>query len=199
VTLYKAIVENNDDPLKLDRVQARIIGIHPKDSTVFPTANLQWCDQLSLIGKCGTPDIDDLVYVDFIDQFQQKPVYFGQVNYEKTSGSSVEDLYNGYALPAARNQDDKIEETRRHNTEVVKGKKRIYADGDLQIDYEVNKITFKSNTPFQDITIGGMKLLDFLVNMSVIGNMGLPAYLSPADLLKLANAIGASTEIKIGI
>lgn len=41
---YRALVEDNNDPKKLNRVKVRILGIHSKDETKVPVNSLPWAE-----------------------------------------------------------------------------------------------------------------------------------------------------------
>lgn len=197
--LYRGIIVDNKDPLKLDRVKVRIFGVHPMDQKILADSDLQWSDPIMTTGSSKIPQKDDIVYCDFLDLDFQKSVYIGQASYrKKDKSSSVEDLYSGYTLPSARNEKDEIRRTERNLVHIVKEKARIFVGTNIEINIDGNLISFKSIAPFGDITIGGLKLLDFIAKIQCVGNLGLPAPLSVADIQKLVQAILNSTEIKFG-
>lgn len=47
--LYKAIVEDRNDPLKLGRVRVRVIGIHTENKSDIPTEDLPWASVLNSV------------------------------------------------------------------------------------------------------------------------------------------------------
>ncbi|WP_298751820.1 hypothetical protein [uncultured Arcobacter sp.] len=82
---FEGIVENNIDPLKLGRVQVRILGIHTDNKTDLPTEDLYWAE-LSfppnspyIDGQCDYYGLKNgsVVHVFFKDSDMQKPVVFG--------------------------------------------------------------------------------------------------------------------------
>jgi len=44
MTLYKAVVEDNNDPLKLGRVKIRVLGVHTHELSQVPTDDLPWAN-----------------------------------------------------------------------------------------------------------------------------------------------------------
>lgn len=87
---YQAIIENNDDPLKLGRCQVRIIGIHTtnrKNSNAneyLPVEDLPWaeiafpanCSALSQVSSFDVPENGSFVWLFFKDKELQYPVFF---------------------------------------------------------------------------------------------------------------------------
>jgi hypothetical protein len=78
--LYYGIVENNDDPEKLYRVQVRILGKHtpnrinPTDENFLPTLQLPWAETIQPSGASmisnqgllsGVPELGSVVIVTF--------------------------------------------------------------------------------------------------------------------------------------
>lgn len=49
---YRAVIENNKDPLELGRCQVRIMGVHP-DRTTVPTSDLPWAEQMVPLSNRG--------------------------------------------------------------------------------------------------------------------------------------------------
>jgi hypothetical protein len=89
---YIGIVENNDDPLKLGRLQIRVLGIHTENRSqvgtptqLLLTEELPWAIPSCPINNSSIDGISDFtglvagtkVFVFFLDRFKQKPVYFG--------------------------------------------------------------------------------------------------------------------------
>lgn len=65
--LHIAKVIDNMDPLALERIRVRILGIHDWENE--DEENSIWCDHIapSKSGSGEIPDIDDFVYVMFLD------------------------------------------------------------------------------------------------------------------------------------
>ena len=88
---YRGIIENNIDPLKMNRVQVRIFGIHSPDLSIS-TDSLPWAEQASSfapiqgIGISSVPNNGTWVWVFFENGNIQRPVYFANAvggNYTK--------------------------------------------------------------------------------------------------------------------
>lgn len=92
--LYYAIVENNDDPMKLGRCQVRILGKHTPnradsaDQNYLPVADLPWAEAIHPVNSpniskqstlFGSPANGSIVIVGFIDEDEQKPLMLGTV------------------------------------------------------------------------------------------------------------------------
>ena len=84
-TFYRAVVEDNNDPKKLNRVKVRIMGIHPEDSTNVPTSCLPWAEVIapvlfglsSGIGISGLPNNGSYVWVFFEGDSHNQPIVLG--------------------------------------------------------------------------------------------------------------------------
>lgn len=50
---FFAKVENRDDPLSLGRVQIRVFGVHPDDTTLVPIESLPWAMPIQPITSAG--------------------------------------------------------------------------------------------------------------------------------------------------
>lgn len=83
---YVGIVENNNDPLKLGRVQVRIIGLHTADKELLPTSKLPFASVLmpadgssvSGVGSSPTGITNGAwTQVIFLDAEKQLPVVMG--------------------------------------------------------------------------------------------------------------------------
>jgi len=87
--LYRAIVEDNNDPEKLDRVRVRVLGVHIMEKTgsenVLHTDELPWAEVLAPtlfgmstgIGISYVPQQGTWVWVFFENNDLQKPVVIG--------------------------------------------------------------------------------------------------------------------------
>jgi hypothetical protein len=217
--LYKGKVEINEDPKNLDRIKVRIFGFHPK-SSVVANQDLQWVDPIMLANESIVPNVGDIVYCDFLDHDKQKIVYLGQASYETESGSSVESLYENEELIADKNQNDRIEKTRRNKYEFIDGSLKIHivenqivnVDGEVvttaptvTIDFNGAKVVMasgivsvQSDGLIGDIKFGTVELMDFLKNIKVVGNLGALAPLDPTLITLLQTAISTATEVTIG-
>ena len=217
--LYKGKVEINEDPKNLNRIKVRIFGIHPGSNTL-KSENLQWADPIMMVSESVVPNVNDIVYCDFLDEAKQKIVYLGQASYE-SNGSSVDLLHADEELIADKNQDDRVELTRRNKHTFVKGGLKIHvieneirsvdgntalttttytitADG-LTVEIGGGKAVFTSGSTFGDIKFGGLSLFDFISKIRCVGNLGFPAPLEPTQITQITNAIAASSEISIGV
>lgn len=83
--IYRAFVENTQDPLKLARVQIRVPMIHgvPGGSNYQPTENLPWATPITPSGSgydhgsCLVPEVGDVCFVFFEDNDRNYPLYLG--------------------------------------------------------------------------------------------------------------------------
>lgn len=41
--IYKGVIEDNNDPLKIGRVRVRVLGVHSHDKNLVPIDTLPWC------------------------------------------------------------------------------------------------------------------------------------------------------------
>lgn len=82
------VVEDINDPLKLDRVRVRVFGLHTDNTSLIPTASLPWAlvqkpttsASVSGIGYSGTGLLQgSWVTIDFIDEEQQYPIVTGSI------------------------------------------------------------------------------------------------------------------------
>jgi len=91
---YRAIVEDNKDPLKLGRVRVRILGLHTDnraeqdDYEYLPTNELPWAYPIypvmspTISGEnfaFGVPEQGSIVAVIFKDKYYQEPYYIGTI------------------------------------------------------------------------------------------------------------------------
>ena len=94
------VIENIDDPLKLGRIQVRIVGLHTMDKTDLPTKNLPWAQLLMPATGSHTmslPRVGEWACGFFQDnENAQIPVVMGIFNgIESTQSASI---YKTYAL-----------------------------------------------------------------------------------------------------
>jgi hypothetical protein len=100
-TFYRAVVEDNKDPLKLNRVRVRVMGIHADDIENIPTDTLPWAEVLapslfglsSGIGFSGVPNNGSYVWVFFDGEGYNQPIVFGTsygISKEKEEGAFVD-------------------------------------------------------------------------------------------------------------
>jgi len=86
--LHRGVVENNNDPRKLGRVQVRIFGIHTDNKKYLSTKNLPWCDVavsanfglITGIGISSTLENGTYVWLLFEDDDYNTPVIIGAIS-----------------------------------------------------------------------------------------------------------------------
>lgn len=78
---FKGVVENRQDPLKLGRVQVRIVGLHSEQKTLIPTDALPWATIVLPVNGARTlsvPKEGEWVFGFFEDgKNSQRPVILG--------------------------------------------------------------------------------------------------------------------------
>lgn len=82
MTWFMGVVEDTNDPLKINRIRVRCIGYHSKDKTLLPTEDLPWAPFLSSTAQMSAPLINpgDWVVGFFIDgEMAQQPVVIGSM------------------------------------------------------------------------------------------------------------------------
>lgn len=99
--MYRAIVEDNQDPLGIGRVRIRLPMLHGSRSDGVPTSSLPWSSTCNSTSGCGygsymVPEVGETVVVTFEDENPYKPICIGSVygtgsKYGKTYGSDGED------------------------------------------------------------------------------------------------------------
>ena len=85
---YRAFVANNDDPLRLGRVQVRVPSIHgtTNSETKTPTEALPWASPGiwncagNDMGQYLVPEIGTVVFITFEQGDSSKPIYFGGIS-----------------------------------------------------------------------------------------------------------------------
>jgi GH24 family phage-related lysozyme (muramidase) len=86
--LYTGVVENRYDPLKLGRVQVRVVGLHTHDVNKLPTGDLPWAVPVQSITSAAVSGIGQSplgliegswVIVMFTDEDNQYPVILGSI------------------------------------------------------------------------------------------------------------------------
>lgn len=112
--LKYCIIESNDDPLKLGRVQIRIVGKHTdnrynsSDVNYLPISNLPWAQILSPVfspnisGQCvfGVPEQGTVGICTYIDQDEQLPLLLGTL---PKVVESLPDFDKGFSDPSGIN------------------------------------------------------------------------------------------------
>ena len=113
--LYYGIVENNDDPEKLYRVQVRILGKHtpnrinPTDENFLPTLQLPWAETIQPSGASmisnqgllsGVPELGSVVIVTFMDADEQLPLILGTV---PRIADTIPNFLDGFSDPTGQN------------------------------------------------------------------------------------------------
>lgn len=100
MNVYKGVVEDNDDPLKLGRVRVRVFGLHTDDTSLIPTDCLPWAivsmpttsASMSGIGESPSGLLPgSWVLVIFQDPDKQYPIVLGSFHGlpEDSSGQST--------------------------------------------------------------------------------------------------------------
>lgn len=82
--IYRARVEDNNDPLKLGRVRIRVPLLHGFEGNGVSKRNLPWASYCAASGGYGygsmiVPEVGEYVFVLFEDNSVSKPVYLGSV------------------------------------------------------------------------------------------------------------------------
>lgn len=80
--VYRAVVEDNMDPLKIGRVRIRVPMVHGYSSSGVKTADLPWASPCMPSAGYGygsfiVPEVGEYVFVMFEDQDVSKPIYIG--------------------------------------------------------------------------------------------------------------------------
>lgn len=178
-----ATIIDIDDPDDKGRVKIKFL-----DDNTEPDRWLTVFDSFYSSGEHGWNGIlglGDNVRISFFDwPYCQKPVIDGKA---KTTNNSLV-------------RDEK-------ETMFVKGHKVIFSDDGVKIEQkdgttlnvEKDAVHLHATTKFNDIEIGGLKLLDFLSKLTTVGNLGLVCPVSPELILQIEAAILASTDVKIGV
>lgn len=77
---FFGVIESRQDPLNLGRLQVRVLGWHPEDTTTLPTEDLPWAHPVLPLSSKALPDVSEGTWVVgfFIDGKQaQQPVILG--------------------------------------------------------------------------------------------------------------------------
>lgn len=90
--LYRGVIEDDNDPLRIDRVRVRVFGMHTHDKAQLPTSGLPWAEVFgdlsfgltSGVGTSRVPVNGTHVWVMFENQDPQKPVVIGSIPGIKT-------------------------------------------------------------------------------------------------------------------
>lgn len=101
---WYGVVENREDPLKLGRVQVRVVGKHDADKLVLPTEKLPWAlviqpttsAAMNGIGYAPVGMVPGTwVIVDFMDEDSQQPIVLGSIGGIPGKNSVVSDEEEG--------------------------------------------------------------------------------------------------------
>jgi len=94
---YRAYVEDDADPKKLQRLRVRILGVHSQEIDELPINCLPWAEPCIPItvgdvggdkGYMDTPSIGNWVWIFFEDALKQLPHYFAIIRTEKDKNST---------------------------------------------------------------------------------------------------------------
>src|SRR3954471_24839578 len=96
---WLGVVENRKDPLKVGRVQVRIIGAHTPNKKLIPTAELPWSYCLASANDLKEGDYVFGTYLDASDG--QQPLVFGAIAGIPTQLLAAQD---GFADPRSSNE-----------------------------------------------------------------------------------------------
>lgn len=163
---FRGVVENDADPLNLQRVQIRVLGIHSDDPNDVPTDCLPWAEPALPItngkvdggyGVMDTPSIGDWVWLFFEDEWKQLPHYFAVIR-------TVKDINRDFKQPLDRASSkineklirNRVERDRWENktitsndefqrTDTWKNKLTIDKDQESYEDHFGNKITMNND------------------------------------------------------
>ena len=165
---YVGIIESRNDPLKLDRYQVRVFGIHSESLTDVPTSSLPWAislnDSASLsgIGKNSSYVEGSMVFVFFQDgESKQQPIILGSfhgVPLEKSSfsqnySSNSESIEYASVVPTDSTPEQKS---------IIKTEVKPTTPNSL-VDSSGNPVTDSSGNPVQTDNINSrQKLKDAL-------------------------------------
>lgn len=101
--IYTGVVENIDDPLRADRVQVRVFGLHTDNKTLIPTESLPWAQLLHQVSSACVSGIGNSAHglvngtwvkLVFEDVDEQYPLIIGVVGGFSSSlsaGSTLEE------------------------------------------------------------------------------------------------------------
>jgi hypothetical protein len=81
--IFIALVVDNMDPKALERVRVRVLGVHDMDNKIKD--NSIWANHIAPSkSKSGEiPDIDDYVYVQFLQKDPMCPIWLGWLRWKK--------------------------------------------------------------------------------------------------------------------
>jgi hypothetical protein len=75
---WMGVIENRNDPLKLNRIQIRIFGWHTENKISIPTIDLPWAQPVKKSSSSYSPQEGDMAFGFFADgENGQYPVYLG--------------------------------------------------------------------------------------------------------------------------
>ena len=133
---YIGVIEDRRDPEKLGRFRVRVLGLHPIETDILPTADLPWATVLNPSGGNSglgqTPPFfveGTWVYITYRDEDRQEPLIHGSLSGIPDEAGSIIDG-QGYRDPfgiypttanesdiseLARGETDAVNPTTRHN------------------------------------------------------------------------------------
>lgn len=76
--IYHAKVTDHGDPLSLDRVRVRAVGVHTEDLTELPDNLCPWAEVSAPYKMSISPTKDDWVYIMFINGDPMRPLVIGE-------------------------------------------------------------------------------------------------------------------------
>lgn len=101
--IYKGIVVDTNDPVELDRVKIRVPSLHgfvteeaygTMDSDVVKKSRtideqLPWASVCYPFGSTSQPEVNQVVWVVFVDGDKNSPVIMGWAGYEYTNDEEI--------------------------------------------------------------------------------------------------------------
>lgn len=94
---FVGVVEDTYDPLKINRVRVRCVGVHPESRSEVGTADLPWAPMLSTTANMSAPMLHngDWVFGFFMDgEEAQQPVVIGSIVSKPTAPANAEKGFN---------------------------------------------------------------------------------------------------------
>jgi len=94
---FVGVVEDTYDPLKINRVRVRCVGVHPESRSEVGTADLPWAPMLSTTANMSAPMLHngDWVFGFFMDgEEAQQPVVIGSIVSKPTTAPNAEKGFN---------------------------------------------------------------------------------------------------------
>lgn len=165
---YRAKVENNKDPLGIQRIQVRINGVHSLDETLLPSEILPWAEaSLPLtmgrvdggFGEYDVPDEGDWVWVFFeeVDSRRKRPYYFGIIRGHGDSNNNYNQGDNKHIRDRWENKTT-IDKDHFEHIDTWNNKTLINKDKEEYADHFGNKITMNEDK-IEILSQNGNKIL----------------------------------------